>query len=45
MTLKLVITFDKKNDSNVSGTATFMKKNGEINFVAISGLKAWRSHS
>jgi Cu-Zn family superoxide dismutase len=37
---KLVITFEPKSDSNVSGTATFIEKNGKVNFVAkLAGLK------
>ena len=36
---KLVIDFEPKSNSKVSGTATFVEKNGKVTFVAIlSGL-------
>jgi Cu-Zn family superoxide dismutase len=37
---KLVITFEPKSNSNVSGTATFIEKNGKVSFVAkLAGLE------
>ncbi|EIA07875.1 superoxide dismutase family protein [Flavobacterium frigoris] len=37
---KLEITFEPKSDSNVSGTATFIEKNGKVTFVAkLAGLQ------
>jgi Cu-Zn family superoxide dismutase len=37
---KLEITFEPKSDSNVSGTATFVEKNGKVTFVAkLAGLQ------
>jgi Cu-Zn family superoxide dismutase len=37
---KLNIAFESKSNSNVSGTATFVEKNGKVTFVAnLSGLK------
>jgi Cu-Zn family superoxide dismutase len=37
---KLIITFEPKSNSNVSGTATFIEKNGKVSFVAkLSGLE------
>jgi len=39
-TKKLVITFEPKSNSNVSGTATFIEKNGKVSFVAkLAGLE------
>lgn len=39
-TKKLSLTFEAKSDSKVSGTATFVEKNGEVVFVAkLAGLK------
>jgi Cu-Zn family superoxide dismutase len=39
MTLKLVITFETKSDSNVSGTATFIEKRGKLILKELAGLK------
>jgi Cu-Zn family superoxide dismutase len=40
MILKLVIAFEAKSNSTVSGTATFIEKNGKVTFVAkLAGLK------
>ena len=37
---KLVIAFEPKSNSNVSGTATFIEKNGKVSFVAkLAGLE------
>jgi Cu-Zn family superoxide dismutase len=37
---KLIITFEPKSNSNVSGTATFIEKNGKVSFVAkLAGLE------
>jgi Cu-Zn family superoxide dismutase len=37
---KLVIAFEPKSNSNVSGTATFIEKNGNVTFVAkLAGLQ------
>lgn len=37
---KLIITFEPKSNSTVSGTATFIEKNGKVTFVAkLAGLK------
>lgn len=37
---KLDITFESKSNSNVTGTASFIEKNGKVTFVAkLSGLK------
>lgn len=37
---KLVLNFEAKSNSTVSGTATFIEKNGKVTFVAkIAGLK------
>jgi Cu-Zn family superoxide dismutase len=37
---KLVIAFEAKSNSTVSGTATFIEKNGKVTFVAkLAGLK------
>ena len=39
-TKKLVITFEPKSNSSVSGTATFIEKNGKVTFVAkLAGLQ------
>jgi Cu-Zn family superoxide dismutase len=39
-TKKLSLTFEAKSDSKVSGTASFVEKNGQVVFVAkLSGLK------
>jgi Cu-Zn family superoxide dismutase len=39
-TKKLEITFESKSNSSVSGTASFVEKNGKVTFVAkIAGLK------
>ena len=39
-TKKLEITFESKSNSNVSGTATFVEKNGQVIFVAkLAGLQ------
>lgn len=39
-TKKLVLIFEPKSDSNVSGTATFVEKNGKVTFVAkLAGLQ------
>lgn len=39
-TKKLDITFESKSGSNVTGTASFIEKNGTVNFVAkLAGLK------
>ena len=39
-TKKLEITFESKSNSSVSGTASFIEKNGKVTFVAkIAGLK------
>lgn len=39
-TKKLVLIFEPKSDSNVSGTATFVEKNGKVSFVAkLAGLQ------
>lgn len=39
-TKKLVLLFEPKSDSNVSGTATFIEKNGKVSFVAkLAGLQ------
>jgi Cu-Zn family superoxide dismutase len=38
-TKKLVLAFESKSNSNVSGTATFIEKNGKVSFTAkLSGL-------
>jgi Cu-Zn family superoxide dismutase len=38
-TKKLVLAFESKSNSNVSGTATFIEKNGKVSFIAkLSGL-------
>jgi Cu-Zn family superoxide dismutase len=37
---KLVLIFEPKSNSNVSGTATFIQKNGKVTFVAkLAGLQ------
>ena len=37
---KLLLNFEPKSNSTVSGTATFVEKNGKVTFEAkISGLK------
>lgn len=39
-TKKLVLIFEPKSNSNVSGTATFVEKNGKVTFVAkLAGLQ------